>query len=98
MYCIENNCTYRAPHCETTEINKANCKQPDIAIKTGHILTTLQKGLDKTNHGFPHCEEARQNKSWVSSLVTDGLVPVGRAQTLDALHVVADGILPLGRV
>ena len=37
----------------TTEINKAYCKQPDIAIKTGYILSKLQKGLDKTNHGFP---------------------------------------------
>ena len=42
------------------------------------------------------CEEAWQNKSWVSSLVTDGFVPMGRARTLDTLHVVADGILPLG--
>ena len=75
----------------------AYCKQPDIAIKTGHILTKIQKGLDKTNHGFPPCEEAWQNKSWVSSLVIDGLVPVGRARTLDAPHVVADGLLPLGR-
>src|SRR5215216_1367238 len=45
MYCTVNNCT--------TKINKAYCKQPNIVIKTGHILTTLQKGLDKTNHGFP---------------------------------------------
>ena len=30
----------------------------------------------------------------VSSLVTDGLVLMGRAQTLGALHVVADGFLP----
>ena len=54
--------------------------------------------MDSTKQimGFP-CEEARQNKSWVSSLLTDGLVPVGRARTLDALHVVADGLLPLGR-
>ena len=43
----------------------------------------------------PPCEEARQKKSWVSSLVTDGLVPVGRAWTLYAVHVVTDGILPL---
>ena len=43
------------------------------------------------------CEEARQNKSWVSSLVTDGLVPVGRPRTLDALHFVTDGLLPLVR-
>ena len=46
--------------------------------------------------GFPY-EEARQNKSWVSSLVTDGIVPVGRARTLDTLHVVANGLLPLGK-
>ena len=55
---------------------------PNIAINTGQVLTT--KGV-------------RENKSWVSSLVTDGLIHVGRAQTLDALQVVADGLLPLGR-
>ena len=53
IYCKVNSCTYRASHCEQLKINKAYCKQPNMAIKTGHILTTLQKGLDKTNHGFP---------------------------------------------